>query len=59
MPANLGTLTGKQLVQPSAESDADGAYRFQHLLVRDAAYESLLKVKRAAMHAQGNWMNDW
>ncbi|HKO34199.1 MAG TPA: adenylate/guanylate cyclase domain-containing protein [Candidatus Limnocylindria bacterium] len=50
VPANLGTLTGKQLVQPSLEGDTDGAYRFQHLLVRDAAYKGLLKRERAELH---------
>ena len=50
VPANLGTLTGKQLVQPSADGDAEGAYRFQHLLVRDAAYNGLLKRERADLH---------
>lgn len=30
----------------------DATYLFKHALVRDAAYESLLKAKRAAMHAR-------
>jgi class 3 adenylate cyclase/tetratricopeptide (TPR) repeat protein len=30
----------------------DATYLFKHALVRDAAYESLLKTKRAAMHAR-------
>ena len=30
----------------------DATYLFKHALVRDAAYESLLKSKRAAMHAR-------
>ena len=50
VPANLGTLTGKQLVQPSVDGEGDGAYRFQHLLVRDAAYNGLLKRERADLH---------
>jgi class 3 adenylate cyclase/predicted ATPase len=50
VPANLGALTGKQLVQPIADGDTEGAYRFQHLLVRDAAYNGLLKRERAALH---------
>ncbi|HEX6473868.1 MAG TPA: adenylate/guanylate cyclase domain-containing protein, partial [Candidatus Limnocylindria bacterium] len=50
VPANLGTLTGKQMVQPSLDGDTDGAYRFQHLLVRDAAYNGLLKRERAELH---------
>jgi class 3 adenylate cyclase/predicted ATPase len=50
VPANLDSLTGKQLVQPSLDGDTDGAYRFQHLLVRDAAYNGLLKRERADLH---------
>jgi predicted ATPase len=30
----------------------DAKYRFKHALVRDAAYESLLKAKRLALHAR-------
>jgi tetratricopeptide (TPR) repeat protein len=50
VPVHLATLSGKQLVQPNPGSDAEGAYRFQHLLVRDAAYNGLLKRERADLH---------
>jgi len=50
VPTNLGTLTGKQLVQPNVDGEGDSAYRFQHLLVRDAAYNGLLKRERADLH---------
>ncbi|HEX2193922.1 MAG TPA: adenylate/guanylate cyclase domain-containing protein, partial [Candidatus Limnocylindria bacterium] len=51
VPDRLRALTGKQLVQPSpGAGDADGAYRFHHLLVRDAAYGGLLKRERAKLH---------
>jgi class 3 adenylate cyclase/tetratricopeptide (TPR) repeat protein len=50
VPGHLVELSGKQLVQPNAGADAEGAYRFQHLLVRDAAYNGLLKRERADLH---------
>jgi class 3 adenylate cyclase/tetratricopeptide (TPR) repeat protein len=50
VPIHLATLSSKQLVQPNAGADADGAYHFQHLLVRDAAYDGLLKRERADLH---------
>jgi tetratricopeptide (TPR) repeat protein len=46
----LGTLQNKQLIQPSGETDEDDAYRFHHVLVRDATYASLLKRARALLH---------
>ena len=33
-------------------SPPDATYLFKHALVRDAAYESLLKAKRIALHAR-------
>jgi class 3 adenylate cyclase/predicted ATPase len=51
VPQQLGTLSGKQLVQPNPNAtEEDGGYRFQHLLVRDAAYGGLLKRQRAELH---------
>jgi class 3 adenylate cyclase len=51
VPAHLQALAGKQLVQPQQAADeADAAYRFHHLLVRDAAYNGLLKRARADLH---------
>jgi tetratricopeptide (TPR) repeat protein len=44
----LGILTAAGLV----ESGAVGAYRFRHVLIRDAAYESLLKSDRQAIHGK-------
>ena len=35
----------------------DATYLFKHALVRDAAYESLLKAKRVALHAR--WSTCW
>ncbi len=51
VPAHLQTLTGKQLVQPQEVSEEyEAGYRFHHLLVRDAAYNGLLKRARADLH---------
>jgi class 3 adenylate cyclase/tetratricopeptide (TPR) repeat protein len=46
----LGTLQHKQLIQPSSQGDEEDAYRFHHVLVRDATYGSLLKRARATLH---------
>ncbi|HEX6140909.1 MAG TPA: adenylate/guanylate cyclase domain-containing protein [Candidatus Limnocylindria bacterium] len=51
LPQHLVALSDKQLVQPNAGADGeDAAYRFHHLLVRDAAYGGLLKRERAGLH---------
>ena len=47
--SHLQTLQGKQLIQPSSDADEDDAYRFHHVLVRDATYASLLKRARALL----------
>lgn len=47
---HLAALDRKQFVHPlSAEGD-DETFRFHHILVRDAAYQSLLKRARATLH---------
>ena len=53
--SHLVSMTQKQLVRPElAESDLD--YRFHHILVRDAAYQGILKRARATMHERfANW----
>ncbi|HET9521681.1 MAG TPA: AAA family ATPase [Candidatus Limnocylindrales bacterium] len=45
----LVDLDRKQFVHPLADAD-DEAFRFHHGLVRDAAYQSLLKRARATLH---------
>jgi class 3 adenylate cyclase/tetratricopeptide (TPR) repeat protein len=52
VPIHLAGLIRKQLVRPPEEGpvDDDAAYRFQHLLIRDAAYQGLLKRARAQLH---------
>ncbi len=52
LDARLGSLTEKQLVEPDhARSDED-AFRFQHILIRDTAYEGILKRARATFHEE-------
>jgi class 3 adenylate cyclase/tetratricopeptide (TPR) repeat protein len=48
--SHLQTLQHKHLIQPSSDTDEDDAYRFHHVLVRDATYASLLKRARALLH---------
>jgi FimV-like protein len=44
-------LVRKELVRPSAATfPGDEAFRFRHLLIRDAAYDALPKAARAALH---------
>jgi class 3 adenylate cyclase/tetratricopeptide (TPR) repeat protein len=51
VPALLDSLGGKQLLQadPSAR-DGEEDFRFQHILIRDAVYNALLKRNRATLH---------
>ena len=52
---HLGTMTDKQLVRPEpAEVEVD--HRFHHILVRDAAYQGVLKRGRATLHER---FADW
>jgi class 3 adenylate cyclase len=56
-PLELGTclaaLVGKGLVQPGGTPFArQPAFHFAHILMRDVAYEQLLKEDRAALHEQ-------
>jgi class 3 adenylate cyclase/tetratricopeptide (TPR) repeat protein len=53
--AHLGSLTDKQLVRPElTETEVD--HRFQHILIRDAAYQGVLKRARATLHER---FADW
>ena len=55
---NLQTLQRKELIRPEASPFAgEDAFRFSHLLVRDAAYESIPKRTRADMHERfASWL---
>ncbi len=49
--SHLGELARKQLVRAlDDQQDEDSVYRFHHLLIRDAAYQGLLKRSRAQLH---------
>jgi class 3 adenylate cyclase len=48
---NLVGLVRKELIRPERATLAgDDAYRFRHLLIRDAAYDALPKTTRAELH---------
>ena len=51
-------LVRKELIRPDRRRDTSGeAYRFRHLLIRDAAYDSLPKLERAELHEQfADWL---
>ncbi|MFN2469605.1 MAG: AAA family ATPase, partial [Gaiellaceae bacterium] len=44
----LPALVRKELIRP--DEARPNAYRFRHMLIRDAAYERLLKARRAELH---------
>ncbi len=47
----LNGLVRKELIRPAAATFADDrAFRFRHLLIRDAAYDALPKETRAELH---------
>ena len=49
VPLELATLTHKHLVERVEEGE-DGAHRFHHIMIRDTAYEGILKRARADLH---------
>ena len=53
--AHLVSMTQKQLVRRQPEQ-AEHSFRFQHILVRDAAYQGILKRARAGLHER---FADW
>ena len=56
--ASLEALTTKDLVRPAEASFAgEAAFRFKHILVRDAAYHATAKKLRADLHGQfADWL---
>jgi hypothetical protein len=51
VPNRLMTLVRKELIRPDRATFAgEDAFRFRHLLIRDAAYEALSKDARAELH---------
>jgi tetratricopeptide (TPR) repeat protein len=56
--AHLLTLARKELIRPDrATVPGDDGFRFAHILVRDAAYESIAKRERAELHERyADWL---
>jgi class 3 adenylate cyclase/tetratricopeptide (TPR) repeat protein len=56
---HLLALVRKELIRPEqAALPGEDAFRFRHLLIRDAAYESVPKETRAALHEQfAGWLD--
>ena len=56
--SRLTGLVRKELVRPdTAQLTGEDAYRFRHLLIRDAAYEALPKATRAELHERfADWL---
>jgi hypothetical protein len=54
----LTSLVRKGLIRPDrAQLPGEDAFRFRHLLLRDAAYEALPKATRAALHERfASWL---
>ena len=51
LPRRAMTLVRKQLVRPErAQLSGEDAFRFRHMLIRDAAYDGLPKAVRADLH---------
>ncbi|MEA2673354.1 MAG: hypothetical protein QOI92_546 [Chloroflexota bacterium] len=56
----LMTLVRKELIRPERRHDDGGeTFRFRHLLIRDAAYDSLPKAERAQLHERfADWLDE-
>jgi class 3 adenylate cyclase/tetratricopeptide (TPR) repeat protein len=56
--SHLATLVRKELIRSTAPTFADDeGFRFRHLLIRDAAYDSLPKATRAELHERfADWL---
>ena len=57
-PAQLLPLVRKELVRPEKGMlPGDDAFRFRHILIRDAAYDALPKATRAVLHERfADWL---
>jgi class 3 adenylate cyclase/tetratricopeptide (TPR) repeat protein len=56
----LAALVRRQLIRPErAQLPGDDAFRFRHLLIRDAAYEALPKSVRSELHERfAGWLEE-
>src|SRR4029453_11116430 len=53
----LRALVRLDLIRPAGAQD--GAFRFRHQLIRDAAYDGIAKETRAALHERfADWLED-
>jgi class 3 adenylate cyclase/tetratricopeptide (TPR) repeat protein len=59
--ARLTALVRKDLVRPDkSELPGSDAFRFRHLLIRDAAYDALPKATRAVLHERfARWLEEF
>jgi class 3 adenylate cyclase/tetratricopeptide (TPR) repeat protein len=57
--SHLATLVRKELIRSTSPTFPDDeGFRFRHLLIRDAAYESLPKATRAELHERfADWLS--
>jgi class 3 adenylate cyclase/tetratricopeptide (TPR) repeat protein len=60
IPTRLMALVRKELVRPDrTQLPGDDAFRFRHLLIRDAAYDGLPKAARAELHKRfARWLEE-
>src|SRR6266540_3912188 len=56
LESHLSTLVDRQLIQPEPSVDDEPKFRFHHILIRDAAYNGVLKRVRATLHER---FADW
>jgi tetratricopeptide (TPR) repeat protein len=59
VPSRLLALARKELIRPDrAEFAGEDAFRFRHLLIRDAAYHAMPKEQRAELHERfATWLD--
>jgi class 3 adenylate cyclase/tetratricopeptide (TPR) repeat protein len=60
VPTRLLALARKELIRPDRpEFAGEDAFRFRHLLIRDAAYQAMPKEHRAELHERfADWLED-
>jgi class 3 adenylate cyclase/tetratricopeptide (TPR) repeat protein len=60
VPTRLLALARKELIRPDrAEFAGEDAFRFRHLLIRDAAYQAMPKEQRAELHERfADWLEE-
>ena len=59
LDASLAALTRRELIHPGrADFEGEQAYRFNHILIRDTAYEGIPKQVRADLHERhAGWLD--